>query len=220
MKLSEIISHDREKMEKMNRKQKLQFIWDYYKFPIIGIAAALFIGITAALNSIGRKDVIMYAVLVNSDARAIECDEAALSSLMENAGYDMSRKKIDIRTDLNMGEQYSPEKDAETLQVLTALFAISDMDIYVAPQYYFDIFARDDGFGDLSQILSEELMREYADRLYYYSENRPCGIILDGSSVLHKAGYYHGEVIIGIVGNALNGQQAADFLSELLKASR
>ncbi|MBR0137089.1 MAG: hypothetical protein IJM15_01630 [Erysipelotrichaceae bacterium] len=218
MKLSELIAHDKKKMSKMNRQQKMQFIWDYYKIPIIAIAAVVFIAVSAFVNSIGRRDVVMYAVLLNNDAQIIECDDTVFSSLLEKAGYDMTKKRVDVRTDLNMGEQYTPEKDGETLQVLTALFAISDMDIYAAPQYYFDIFAKDDGFADLSSLLTEEQKNRYAGKLYYYDGTKLCGLILSTDSPLHKAGYFHNEIIIGIVGNAVNLQAAADFLLQLLEA--
>lgn len=216
MRISEMLKRDRERLAQMDRRQKVQFIWDYYKIPIIAAAVVIVVGASVLISSLTRGNVTMYAVLVNSDAQAIECDEGVFASALEKAGYDLTGRKVDVRVDLNMGEQYSPEKDGETLQVLTALFAISDMDIYVAPKYYFDIFARDDGFADLKQILTEEQLSRYRDILYYYSADKPCGIILNDGSLLHKAGYYHSEVIIGIVGNAVNMQAATDFLKQLL----
>ena len=216
MKLHETISQDKEKLSRLDKKGKALFLWDYYKIPILAAAVVLFIATIAFFDSLGRKDVLFYAVLLNSDDQAVEADQSVFDSLMESSGYDMDRKTVDIRTDLRLGDEYNSQQDGQTLQVLTALFAISDMDIYVSPKEYFDLFARDEGFADLSQILEQDLLNRYRDSLYYYEE-KPCGIILKNGSVLHQAGYYHDEVIIGIVTNAVNRQAAIDFLSGLLE---
>ena len=45
------------------------------------------------------------------------------------------------------------------------------------------------------------------------------GIILPNESVFHKAGYYHDEAILGVVGRADNLEAAVAFVTEFLKGA-
>ena len=222
MKLSEQIRKDRKQLNEMkSTSSKLRFIWDYYKAPIIAITFVLTIRIISMLNNIGRANVNLYVVLLNNDTIFRECDESVFNDTMSRAGIDMKKKTVNVNTELSIGLSGDDGADMETMQVLTALFSISDLDVYVADREYFDYFAANKGFADLNVLIDKEVLAEYSDDLYYYdnkTENRPLqGIILHKDSLLHKAGYYHDDVIIGVVGNAVHFDEAVAFVQQLLR---
>ena len=221
MKLSEMLKEDRQKLAALpDRKRKLEFIWDYYKIPILAIVFVAVILITSLVNNIGRDKICMYAVLLNNDSLVVSCDETVFDKTMALAGYDMKKKTVSVNSELSLGREHNETADVETLQVLTALFTISDLDVYVADKQYFDYFADEDGYADLSRLIDQKLLNEHGDDLYYYtgkSGNRVlAGIILHQGSVLHKAGYYHDDVIIGISARAEHLDEALDFLKQIL----
>jgi len=222
MKISEMIRKDRQKLSEMTGlSSKIRFLWDYYKAPIIAITLVLTIGLISVLNNIGRANVNLYVVLLNNDTIIRECDESIFNDTMSRRGIDMKKKTVNVNTELSVGIGSDEAADMETMQVLTALFSISDLDVYVAPREYFDYFAANNGFADLNVLMDKNLLAEYSADLYKYDEtaaNRPVqGIVLHKGSPLHKAGYYHGDVIIGVVKNAVHFDEAVAFLQQLLR---
>ena len=222
MRLSERLKKDREQLEKLpDQKSRLTFIWDYYRIPILTLLCVLAVSVIAAVNNIGRPKVSMYVVLLNNDSSIVKCDDTVFDRYLEKAGLDLSGKKANIAVDYSLGNEFNEAADIETLQVLTALFTVSDLDLYVSPEEYFEYFAKEDGLADLGKVIDGSLLEKHKEDLYYCdtaSGNRVlAGIILRPGSPLHEAAYYHDEVIIGAVSNAANMAEAIAFISEILK---
>lgn len=221
MKLSEKIKRDKKQLQELpNTSSKITFIWDYYKAPIIVILSALAILLTMFISNIGRKDASMYVVLLNSDSSWRECDSTIFDSVLEASELDLKNKTVDINDKLRVGEENTTTADMETLQVLTALFTISDLDLYVADKQYFDYFVKDAGYCDLSLLIDKDILAKYEDDLYYTSDADGntvlAGIILHDGSLLHEAGYYHDDVIMGVPTNAVNMDVAIEFVKLFL----
>ncbi len=222
MRLSERLKKDREQLKKLpDRRSRMTFIWDYYKIPILTLTCVLAVSLIAALNNIGRPGVSMYVVLLNNDSSIVKCDDTVFDRYLEKAGLDLSGKKANIAVDYSLGNEFNESADIETLQVLTALFTVSDLDLYVAEEEYFEYFAREDGFADLSVLMEKFLLEKHREDLYYCdtaSGNRVLsGIILHQGSPLHEASYYHDDVIIGAVNNGAHFEEAVAFIREILK---
>ena len=221
MKLSEKIKRDKEQLKKLpNTSSKIAFIWDYYKAPIILILSVLGILLTIFISNIGRKDASMYVVLLNSDSSWRECDSTVFDRVLIDSELDLKNKTVDINDKLRVGEENTATADMETLQVLTALFTISDLDLYVADKQYFDYFVEDAGYCDLSLLIDKGILDKHKDDLYYTTDGNGnttlSGIILHDGSLLHEAGYYHADVIMGVPANAVNMDVAVDFIKLLL----
>ncbi|MBQ1482747.1 MAG: hypothetical protein IIZ28_04160 [Erysipelotrichaceae bacterium] len=222
MRLSERLKKDREQLKRLpDKKSRLMFIWDYYKIPILTLVCVLLISLIAAVNNIGRPQVSMYVVLLNNDSSVVRCDDTVFDRYLEKAGLDLSGKKANIAVDYSLGNEFNESADIETLQVLTALFTVSDLDLYVSPQEYFEYFAKENGLADLSRLIDGSLLEKHKEDLYYCDTADGgrvlAGIILRPGSPLHEASYYHDEVIIGAVSNAANMAEAVAFISEILK---
>jgi len=222
MRLSERLKKDSEQLKKLpDRKSRLTFIWDYYRIPILTLLCVAAVLLIAAINNIGRPKVFMYVVLLNNDSSIVKCDDTVFDRYLEKAGLDLSGKKANIAADYSLGNEFNEAANIETLQVLTALFTVSDLDLYVSPQEYFEYFAKEGGLADLSKVIDGSLLEKHKEDLYYCdtaSGNRVlAGIILRPGSPLHEAAYYHDEVIIGAVSNAANMAEAIAFISEILK---
>ena len=221
MKLSEQIKRDRERYTHLtSTSSKLAFLWDYYKYPIIAAISVLAIRLISIFSNLGKANVNLYVVLLNNDSSVIQCDESVFEGLMTDAGYDMKKHAVDVNTDLSLGRDDSETADMETLQVLTALFSISDLDVYAADKEYFDYFAENDGYADLSVLIDKDILNKHENDLYIYTNSKgkqvTGGIILHSDSPLHQAGYYHNDVIIGVVGNAVHFEEAVAFIRQLL----
>lgn len=212
------LRQDRETLKRLEPKARIQFIWDYYRLPIIAAAVGIALLITAVGLNLGRGKVAMYAVFVNTDQTGLEPDAALLDAVLEEAGTDMGKKHIDITANLYLGQDGT--YDGETIMVLSALFGISDLDLFAADEAVFRRYADQNAFADLSKLIEPELLGEHERDLYYYDtedgQRVLGGIVLHPGSVLHRAGYYHADVIIGAAINGENLDEAVRFIRALL----
>lgn len=212
------LRQDRETLKRLEPKARIQFIWDYYRLPILAAAVALALLITAVGLNLGRGEVAMYAVFVNTDQTGLEPDAALLDAVLEEAGTDMGKKHIDITANLYLGQNGA--YDGETIMVLAALFGISDLDLFAADEPVFRRYADQNAFADLSKLIEPELLAGHERDLYYYDtedgQRVLGGIVLHPGSVLHRAGYYHADVVIGAAINGENLDEAVRFIRALL----
>ena len=221
MKISERIARDKETFRQLSdKKSKINFIWDYYKIPIIAFLNVISLGLVLVISNIGRKDASMYVVLLNNDSSLVECDPTVFDQELNKSSLDLKGRTVDVNDKLSVGHEGNETADIETMQVLTALFTISDLDLYIADQKYFDYFLEDGGYCDLSTLIDKDLLEEYGDDLYYWENTKGqrilCGIVLHNGSIIHKAGYYHNDVIMGVVSNANNLEVAVEFIRQML----
>ena len=219
MKLKDRLNKDRQTLRALAPKERAVFIWDYYKIPILAAACTLVLLVMALVSWAGRKDIAMYAVFLNSDAGVVQTQPEKLDALLAEAGMDMDGRTIDITADLTLGTGYNSDTDGQTIQVLAAMFGISGLDVFAADQASFERYAVQDAFVDLSLFLEEALYETEICRPYSYEDANGQrivgGLVLSGGT-LHEAGYYHGEVVIGVAANAQNLEEAVAFVRQLL----
>ena len=214
-------NRDRQTLRSLDKKQKGIFLWDYYKVPILAVAAVLILVPMALISWASRKDVAMYAVFVNSDAAVVQTRPEILDDLLREAGVDMEGKAVDITADLTLGLTERSDTDGQTVQVLAALFGISGLDVFAADRETFDRYAVQDAFLDLSLFLEPELYENSGCTPYWYENGDGQqilgGLLLHPGSRLHEAGYYHGDVMLGVAANAENLDEAVAFAKQLAK---
>ena len=194
---------DLETLKRLEPKARIQFIWDYYRLPIIAAIACLALALTAAGLNLGRGQVAMYAVFVNTDQTGLEPEASLLDGLLADAGVDMAGRHIDVTDNLTLGQAQSEEYDGQTIQVLSALFGISDLDLFAANEAVFRRYAGQNAFADLSKLIEPELLAGHENDLYYSDTE-------DGQ------GYYHADVVIGAAINGENLELAVQFIRALL----
>lgn len=221
MKLKDSLNADRETLKRLDKKARVRFIWDYYKLPIIAAGVCVALLAAVLITNLGRSDTVMYAVFVNTDLTDEARDPSPLNDLLSSAGVDMRGKKIDVTDTLYLGHGQSEEYDVQTLQVLSALFGISDLDLFAADEEVFRRYANQNAFADLSKLIDPQLLDSRREDLYYYDtedgQHILGGIVLHPGSPLHTAGYYHADVVVGAAIKGENLDRAILFLKALLE---
>ena len=218
MRISERMEKDRERMKTLTTAQKRQFIWDYYKLPIIAAASVVVLMALTLIFNVGRGDTVMYAVLVNANDQA---DSAVFTQVLEESGMDMSGKEVSVAASYRLGLEGGEVTDVSTVQVLAALFGIGDLDLFAADESVFQSYAVQDAFVDISLFVADDVLAEHEEDLYRYLDSYDHeivgGIWLREGSPLHEAGYYTGDVLIGAAAQAEHIDEAVAFIKELLK---
>lgn len=127
MKLSERIRRDRQRYAALSPSEKRAFLWDYYKIPILALVCAVLLGGIALLEGLNSRSVAVYAVLVNA-APDTEAAQTCLEDLLTDSGMDLKGKRVDADVRLSLGRENQESEDAQTVQVLAALFGVSGLD--------------------------------------------------------------------------------------------
>lgn len=198
----------REKTEGLSFKEKVIYIWSYYWIPILAVVLSVVaLGyIIYNISGAGKRYEALTVVLINAyneDTDATIFDEMVDAEEEYNSVDDMIY--VDQNYDIALDD--SDNKATTTYEVLGARFLVGDMDLFVSERYIFKTFADDKGFLDLRTLFSAEEMEKYEDIIIWVEDSKtgeeiPCGIWLDETSTLHKAGYYEVPVVAGIVSQA------------------
>lgn len=219
MKLSEKIRRDRQRYAALSPSEKRAFLWDYYKIPILALVCAVLLGGIALLEGLNSRSVAVYAVLVNA-APDTEAAQTCLEDLLTDSGMDLKGKRVDANVSLSLGQTTQEAEDAQTVQVLAALFGVSGLDFFAADEEVFDRYAVQNAFADLSKLLDPALLEAFSDDLVYVTpedgSRQLAGVRLHGGSPLHRAGLYSRDVVMGIAENGENMEAALQLLKEIL----
>lgn len=102
----------KEQWDSLNGKQKVQYVWDYYKFPITVCIIFLYIIGYMAYGHISKKEVLLYTGLINVSAG-------------EQLTYDLSGCFLDHLVSLNPLEGNASRTD---LKLYTGLYLTDNPD--------------------------------------------------------------------------------------------
>lgn len=181
--------------KELNSGQKLQYIWDYYKIPIIAVIIAVIVIASFVHDKKSEKNTILSIVCVNASG-GVETDSGSLfGDFLKSNGYNLSKDEISIDTNINISLD-SNGLDYQNMAVLAAHFAAHDYNICLMDDDTFDHYVESDSFADLRDYLDDKTIEKYTDSLTYMTsesgEKIPVGIRLsaDTNSWLSDSGLY------------------------------
>jgi len=218
MTLKQIWDRDTKALSQLSTPEKLAFIWEYYKLPIL---AVLFAGLLAAmtLSSVSQNsNIVLKAVFVN--AASAEGDSALLDDLLVQSGAAAKGGHISINANLNVGQETNDMLDVQSVQLLGVLFTAAEVDLFAADESTFARYAAEDAFLDLTELLDARTLQAHEADLVYFDTSEggrvAAGILIGQDSPLHRAGYYRSGIIAGIAARGTNRDTALSLLKALL----
>ena len=175
MALRDELQKEKKKLSRLSFGGKLQYIFDYYKFWILG--AVVLIGLVWSVGStiLHNKPTGFYAMLLNAGGTDLsgQADEAAGAAFAEAAGLDDEKQKIIVDTSAtfnpNDQSQFSMAQNAK----IAALYQSHDIDAMVADPGVFTYYALNGSFVDLRDVLDDETLAAYeaAGQVYYIDQH-------------------------------------------------
>ena len=223
------------KFRDLTTKKKIEYIWDYYKAPII-ITIVLIFAVTSFVHGrLTAKTTIFRLAMIGSNVT-----ELAQENLMDGFYYtcpgfnpDKEQMILDANYDLD-----DPGLGAYTTQTrLLAEYSAGTIDATIASEETIKALAESQAFADLSEALPEDLMSEIENRnielIYNEYEDPatgelhkyPAAVNISGSSVIRSGftestgdtlPYYDGDCFYGICPNSSNLENSIEFLKYLL----
>lgn len=232
---------EKEKLKTLHGKQKLQYIWDYYKLPLIIVAIFLYIILYIIYGQVHHKDTILYTALVNVNAGE-ELTKDLSTRFLESQNINQKKNDVYLYSNLYLTSDetnsYHEYTYASRMKILAAINA-KQMDIVLMNKEAFDAFSQNGYLCNLEDLLSKkdaklyEKLKPYLitntsilednsiDLLFDESINYkaqtqdfPMGINLSKSPIIQKAGFQD-IVYLGVISNSPREDNIISYLKYL-----
>ena len=224
-----------EKFKEMTPKQKLSYIWDYYKVPII-LAFVLILVVTSFIHErLTAKTTVFRLAMIDSNVSELIAGNLIDGFYYTCPGFDPEKEQmiLDANYDLD-----AVGFGAYTTQTkLTAEYAAGTIDATIAPEEAITTLAESQAFADLSEALPGDLKEElnargfgllynkYEDPAtgeiyeYPYAVNiSECSVVQSGftESTGDTRPYYDEDCYYAICPNSPNLENTVAFLRYLI----
>lgn len=175
MSLRDELQKEMKKLSRLSFGGKLQYIFDYYKFWILGVVVLIGLVWSVGSTILHNKPTGFYAMLLNAGGTDLsgQADEAAGAAFAEAAGLDDEKQKIIVDTSAtfnpNDQSQFSMAQNAK----IAALYQSHEIDAMVADPGVFTYYALNGSFVDLRDVLDDETLAAYeaAGQVYYIDQH-------------------------------------------------
>ena len=157
---------EREALKHGTPKQKLAYFWDYYKWYVIGGAAAVAFIVSMIYQMVTRKETAFYALMLNgTEYNFMEDTSGNTAAFAEYTGIDEDKYQILYDTSVQIGTEAGDDYDSS--QKLMVYIAAGELDVMVSDADSLTKYAYRENFKDLRDFLSEEQLEKYQDSFYY-----------------------------------------------------
>lgn len=221
-------------------KDKLKHIFTYYKLPIIAIVLVVMIAVSFVSQLASAKHTVLHVYCLDALV-AQEKEKTILLEISQAVGIDQEKEQIEITVKQNpQGELY--EGEALAAQIMGGMIDVLALPEDISLQWLYQ-----DVFADLSEILTADQLRAYEDMLLYVDgavlekmdhlsqqENPlqfpdptkpeemedpiPVAVrVLDGSEFADVFFSNQQSIVIGIVANAPNPENAVFFVDYVVE---
>lgn len=196
-------------------KQKKSYIWDYYKWHILAVAAVILMAIVIVPQVMeSMKPTKLYLAMINCEWTGDKGTEL-LNEYATAYDIDTNEYKLTADTSTVIVRDSVDSYSMESAQKLVALIGNNTIDVFVSDQSNHDAYSGQGVYYDLREILDTEFIETYKDRLVYTTdaetgEEIPYGIYVEDLEKFKDA--YLKEAILGVILNSENADAAKDFI--------
>ena len=145
------------KLKEMSFRDKFWYIWEYYKFPIIGVVIAVFlVGSIGGAMYNNRFDTALSCAVLNSryDSEALTVDQYFNEGFRAFIGLDENTKiDVDYSMSPSFDESAMNEYSYAELAKLTAMISSKGLDVMIGRPDVIDHYGEMDGFLNLEEAL-------------------------------------------------------------------
>ena len=199
------------KLKEMSFKDKFWYIWEYYKFPIIGVIIAVFlVGSIGSAMYNNRFDTALSCAVLNSryDSDALTVDQYFNEGFRAFIGLDENTKiDVDYSMSPTFDESAMNEYSYAELAKLTAMISSKGLDVMIGRPDVIDHYGEMDGFLNLEEALPPDLYEQVKDYLYPVTNAESgqesfCGLRLEDTSFGEKTCLILDNPVLTVMSNS------------------
>lgn len=207
-------------LKTMKKSEVVGFIWDYYKWWIIGGVFVVAIVSNLIYHFVTYKSPAVELVLVNCGSEENET-EPDFSKFMDKYGYDKSKQEVVFQNSMGVNLKNGSSGNIYTFEALQTQIAAGGIDVIAADKLVYQYLAKQQDAANLSDYLPAEMMKKYEKNMIYVTDpdtkkKYPAGIQLQHNKWMDQYGYYPDGCVIGIVNGSGRTTAAKQMIQYLL----
>lgn len=166
--IKEQSAREETKFAELDRKKKAEYIWDYYKWWIIGGIVAI-IAITVFIRDYreNSRPVYLRAEMLNTYF-GYDKSNTLYDDFVREEGIDLSKEQLTIGTEIYLSDENFDTTMIAYQQRLMASYAAQDIDVVIGPKNIIEGPANCDAYADLKKVLPQDLISDLEDRDYEF----------------------------------------------------
>lgn len=217
---------EREKLKAMNFGEKIDYIWTYYKAPIL-ITLFLLISVIYTVHhfTTNNQESILYSMVINADATDQTNGADLYDAFLEKQGYDTENYKIERNTSIVLTKTEDGNyTDPQMLSVMYTLIMAGTVDHVLANEDTLLMLSENGYVMPLSSYMSEEEIAKYdaEGRVLYAidpetNENTAFCISLEDCEKIENSPLFYEAPYFGMIYGAEHEENSIDFLYYLLE---
>lgn len=225
-------------LQSLHGKEKIQYIWDYFKLPLAVLGIILYIIIYIAYRRFTYQDSVLYVALVNVNAGETLTKQLS-EDFLDTTGIDTSQNKLYLYSGLYLTDDennvYHEYTYASRMKILASIDGML-LDVVLMDQEAFDAFSQNGYLCNIDDLLRAEAPDLYKDvepfivkntfiaednafELQFDSsipysavtEEYPMGLNLSQTDFIKQAGFEE-TVYLGIIANSSRKDTALAYL--------
>lgn len=233
MKLSpEERANIRQSFGRMTLAQKLDYIWTYYKLPILAVGALLFFAVSYGSHLLTQKRALLYAAYMNV-AVGEDLDTLLDTGYVSSTGADPRRAEVVLYRNMYLSQDPSAENHEyayASRMKLMATIQSQKLDVVLMNRESYDILSADGYLLDLSAFVRQEALTPFltantvilednaiefnlgeAETYQAVTQEVVNGLDVSAFPCFQNAGF-SGEVYLGVIGNSPRLEAVGDYL--------
>lgn len=246
MKPKETTTTKKEQWKQLHSKQKIQYVWDYYKFPIAVCFIFLYIIGYTIYGHFSKNDIILYTALVNVSI-GDQVNTQLSDGFINFIDADSSKNDVQLYTGLYLTNDRGDPNHEYTYASRIKIIASIDgeqLDIVLMNKEAFDTFSSNGYLCNLEYLLqnsdsdvykklkpylvtntvilednSEDLMVNESLDYQAVTEEYPMGLNVSQKGLFKQAGF-KSDVYLGVIGNSPHMDMAVKYINYLYSDSR
>ena len=208
------------KLKKMSFRDKLWYIWEYYKIHMLIGCVILFFLYALGTIFYQKSFTTQLFFIVMNDRSGSEADyEGLANEFKTRMGYG-KKDKVEVDSSLYISfEESTSQLDYASLAKVTAIVASKDLDVLISDSPAVEHYASNGAFLNLEEVLPADLWDMVKDDVYMAKDDNgnsfPAAISLDDSYFHEKTGTQMEEAYFSLINNSTRTDTAFEFLRYL-----
>ena len=215
--------------KKLSRKEKWEYIWDYYKIHIVIGVLAVCLGIYTGVKIATYRAPQMRVIMLNTQTQ-VHDTKPLFEEFLTEYQYEVYSDAVMCHSNFFFwalesedGSMYQSVQyeNAQMLQAYMALLYTGEYSVIFGNGWVFEDTLNEMAFMDLRELLPEKTLELFEGNIVYYSDEEtgveyPCAITLTAENGwLQEHGLYE-SCSVGVLKSAPNKQMASELLSYAL----
>lgn len=221
MSIREEAENERQKLKNMTWRDRTWYVWEYYKFHLLGVILA--IGVLSTIGTMIYRQTFttrLSVAIINDRSGGAGSSAQLESDLRKYLGCG-KKDLIEINEGLmvDFNEESTSQYGYATLAKISALAASESLDVVIGDQSAIDHYETISAYQSLEELLSPELYARVKDHIYQAMDGEgtptPVALSLEDTAFGEKTGIVMDPPYLAIIQGSPHKEAALQMIEYL-----